>query len=217
MNNEIKIEGDKNINVQGNPNAHIYINSLASQGDQKRVPLPPIIATHNLTPPLYFTGREKVLNDIAEAFNSGRTASLCGISGLGKSSVACQFAKVHAGLYAHIVFIRVDRPGFEVNLDRSSESLGVILTPEDNEESKAAKFCRRIAEICRQLPENKRLLLIFDNVDEVERLQKFLPQHERLNILLTSNFERVRRLGREVEIGNLSKRKPGFCFTATPR
>ncbi|MBA3694001.1 MAG: hypothetical protein H0W77_11290 [Acidobacteria bacterium] len=145
------------------------------------------------------------MDGIADALQSHQTASLCGISGLGKSSVVLKYAEKHDELYKHIVFIRVDRLGFEANIDKTCESLGLSFTPEDNEESKAMKFCRKIEEICENLPETKRLLLIFDNVDEVERLRKFLPAHPNLHLLLTSNFERIHRLGQQVEIGNLSE------------
>lgn len=205
MPNEAEIEGNENIIAQGISNSTVNIYARQSDTDQKPTPLPKIISTQNLTPPQYFTGREKVLEDITETLQTHRKASLCGISGLGKSSVVLKFADKKREVYQHIIFIRVDRLGFEANIDKTCESLNLKFTQEDNEESKAAKFCRRIEEICENLTENKWLLLIFDNVDEVERLQKFLPNHERLNILLTSNFERVNRLGQQVEFGNLSE------------
>ncbi len=205
MNNEAKIDGDGNLVIQGASNSPITVNFPKNDSNKKSFVVQKYISTQSLTPPQYFTGRGEVLDGIADALQSHQTASLCGISGLGKSSVVLKYAEKHDELYKHIVFIRVDRLGFEANIDKTCESLGLSFTPEDNEESKAMKFCRKIEEICGNLPETKRLLLIFDNVDEVERLRKFLPAHPNLHLLLTSNFERIHRLGQQVEIGNLSE------------
>lgn len=205
MNNETEIDGDGNIVIPGASNSTINVNVQKNDGNKKSFVVPKYILTQSLTPPQYFTGRGKVLEDIANALETYRTASLCGISGLGKSSVVLKYAEKHDELYQHIIFIRVDRLGFEANTDKTCENLGLSFTAEDKDETKAGLFCQKIEEICETLSENKLLLLIFDNVDEVERLRKFLPAHPNLHLLLTSNFERIHRLGQQVEIGNLSE------------
>ncbi|HEY0048411.1 MAG TPA: hypothetical protein VGB68_03940, partial [Pyrinomonadaceae bacterium] len=87
MSNEAKNEGDGNFFIQGISGSEITINPKHSHSDKKPAPLPKHITIQSLTPPNYFTGREKVLSDIAETLNARGKAALCGISGLGKSSV----------------------------------------------------------------------------------------------------------------------------------
>jgi tetratricopeptide (TPR) repeat protein len=205
MNGKIKTEGDKNITVKDLENATVNIYPPQSNEDKKPAFVPHHITIQSLTPPSYFTGREQVLEDIADALQAHRTAALYGISGLGKSSVAYEFAKRHAEDYQYIIFIRADRLGFDANFDKTCEMMFLIFDAQDNEETKAVKFKAKIDELCANLPENKRLLLIFDNVDEIERLRKFLPQHHKSNILLTSNFHDIHDLGHRVTIDNLSE------------
>jgi tetratricopeptide (TPR) repeat protein len=205
MNGKIKIDGDENNAFTGITNSTFNIGTKQADEDKKSAFIPQHITIQSLTPPSYFTGREKVLEDIADALQTHRTAALYGISGLGKSSVTYEFAKRHAEDYQYIIFVRADRLGFDANFDKTCEMMSLTFDAQDNEETKAVKFKAKIDELCASLSENKRLLLIFDNVDEIERLRKFLPQHHKSNILLTSNFHDIHDLGRRVSIDNLSE------------
>jgi hypothetical protein len=205
MSNEAKNKGDGNFILQDISDSEIIINPKQSHSEKKPAFVPPHITIQSLTPPTYFTGREKVLKDIAAALETYRTAALYGISGLGKSSVAYKFAERHAEDYQYIIFIRADRLGFDANFDKTCALMSLTFNAQDNEDNKAVKFQNKIDELCADLPENKRLLLIFDNVDEINRLRKFLPQHKRANTLLTSNFQDIHDLGRRVPIENLSE------------
>jgi tetratricopeptide (TPR) repeat protein len=205
MNNEAKNKGDGNFIIQGVSGSEITINPKQSHSDKKSAFVPQHITIQSLTPPTYFTGREIVLKDIDEALQTYRTAALYGISGLGKSSVAYKFAEQHAADYQYIIFIRADRLGFDANFDKTCALMSLVFDAQDNEDTKAVKFQNKIDELCANLPENKRLLLIFDNVDEINRLRKFLPQHHKANTLLTSNFQDIHDLGHRVPIENLSE------------
>lgn len=203
--NEVEIDGDGNIVIQDGNNSNYNFYNSPPTADKKPKPLPKIISTQSIMPPPYFTGRIEVLEGIRKALETYRDASLCGISGLGKSSVAFKYAEEAKGLYQHIVFIRIDRAGFETNINKTFELLGIELIDQEDEANKAARFRTKIEEICGNLVDEKFLLLIFDNADEVARLPKFLPNHDRLHILLTSNFEAIEDLGHKVDIGNLSE------------
>lgn len=170
-------------------------------------PLPRIISTHPLTPPPCFTGRDDVLETIAKSLTTHHKASLCGISGLGKSSVVLEYAERNIELYRHVVFARVlGGEQFDLNIKQLCEGLGISLGPEDaDDEKKAKKLREQIINICDGLADGELLLLILDNVDEPGRLRPFLPGHPRLHLLLTSNFQSIHAIGHEVEIGNLSE------------
>lgn len=203
--NKTKIDGDKNVVLQDARNVTFNMNSSESGVSKKSAFVPQHITIQSLTPPSYFTGREKVLEDIAEALQTHRTAALYGISGLGKSSVVYKFAEQRTEDYQYIIFVRADRLGFDANFDKTCGMMSLVFDAQDNEETKAIKFQNKIGELCANLPENKHLLLIFDNVDEIGRLRKFLPQHNRANVLLTSNFNDIHDLGHRVSIDNLSE------------
>ncbi len=205
MNGDIKIDGEENNAFTGISNSTINIHPKQTNDDKKSSFVPQHITIQSLTPPSYFTGREKVLEDIAVALLTHRTAALYGISGLGKSSVVYKFAEQHAEDYQYIIFVRADRLGFDANFDKTCEMMSLVFDAQDNEDTKAVKFKAKIDELCANLPKNKRLLLIFDNVDEMERLRKFLPQHNKVNTLLTSNFPDIHDLGHRVSIDNLSE------------
>jgi tetratricopeptide (TPR) repeat protein len=205
VNNELKNEGDDNVTLQNISNAQIYIGKGKPDAGKKPQSVPKHVTIQSLTPPTYFTGREKVLKDIAEALKIHRTAALYGISGLGKSSVAYKFAEIHAENYQHTIFIRADRLAFDANFDKTCALMSLAFDQQDNEESKAVKFKAKIDELCAALPENKRLLVIFDNVDEINRLRKFLPEHPKADTLLTSNFQDIHDLGHRVRIDSLSE------------
>jgi len=51
----------------------------------------------------YFTGREKVLENIAEALKIHGTAALAETHGAGKTSVMIEFAYLNQGFYSHIL------------------------------------------------------------------------------------------------------------------
>lgn len=205
MSDRTSIKGKGNISLGKISGSKIDIRLGDSGEEDESAFIPKHITIQSLAPPGYFTGREKVLKDIADALQAHRTAALYGISGLGKSSVVYKFAERHAEDYQYIIFVRADRLGFDANFDKTCQMMSLVFDAQDNEETKAVKFQNKIDELCAKLPENKRLLLIFDNVDEINRLRKFLPQHNRVNILLTSNFQDIHDLGRRVSIDNLSE------------
>jgi tetratricopeptide (TPR) repeat protein len=166
--------------------------------------VPKIISTNNLNVPKHFTGRVNVLDDIAATLQTRKSAALCGIKGLGKTSVVYKYIEQHAEIYRHIIFIRSDRSGFTINLDKVCAEMFLVFGETDSDEARAKKFSDKIQELCANVENDKFVLLIFDNVDEVVQVAKFVPQFERLHVLLTSNFALIHQVGYRVPIDNLS-------------
>lgn len=75
---------------------------------------------------------------------------------------------------------------------------------DEMEQSKITKFSKKIEELCENLEQEKFVLLIFDNVDEVKRIAKFVPSLEKLHVILTSNFQEIHDIGHQVEINKFS-------------
>jgi tetratricopeptide (TPR) repeat protein len=162
------------------------------------------ITSNRLNVPLHFTGRVKVLEDISAALQTRKSAALCGIKGLGKTSVVYKYIEQHAEIYRHIIFIRSDRSGFTINLDKVCAEMFLVFGEGDTDETRAVKFPQKIQELCANVENDKFVLLIFDNVDEVVQVAKFVPQFEKLHVLLTSNFASIHQVGYRVPIENLS-------------
>jgi tetratricopeptide (TPR) repeat protein len=130
-----------------------------------------VVDTEAIRPAPGFSGREDELTDIATAFSGGETVAVCGLGGVGKSSVAREFAWRHRDEYSVVwwlnaqsddtiiegllrlgaIFIR----GFERLSDRRAAARQVI-------DSLLAGF-------------SKPALLVFDNVEDERLLRAWMP------------------------------------------
>ncbi|MCU0239558.1 MAG: tetratricopeptide repeat protein [Pyrinomonadaceae bacterium] len=204
MSDNPKNHNESNVEVKNVTNAKISVSVEQNSLTQTSTSIPKFIPNPFPQSPTFFTGRQDVLENLLLALQTYKNASLCGIKGLGKSSVVYKFAEVNAENYQHIFLVSADKNEFDIKLLQLCEQLSVTFDATDNDESKARKFCHKIGEICDSLAENKPLLLIFDNVDNVSHIAKFVPTHNKLQVVFTSNFERISDIGHTVEINNLS-------------
>ncbi len=176
-----------------------------SVADSQTTPaIPKFITSNLLNVPLHFTGRVKVLADIAATLHNHNSAALFGIKGLGKTSVVYKYVQENVEIYQHIIFIRADRLAFIPNLDAACKEMFLEFGEGETEETRVVKFPRKVQELCANVETGKFVLLVFDNVDEVSRVARFVPQFDNLHVLLTSNFDAIHQVGRRVSIGNLS-------------
>lgn len=130
-----------------------------------------------------FLGREILLKDICEFFESGkRVLFLEGIGGIGKSELAKQYALANRQKYENILFLTYSDSLRALVCDsKMIEISGLNIIPEENSDS----FFMRKLQILRSLV-NERTLFIIDNfdVDDDTDLKMFIEGSH--NIIFTT-------------------------------
>jgi hypothetical protein len=133
----------------------------------------------------YFTGRIKLLRDIYRRFQSGeyisRIQRISQIDGMGKTQAALEYAYRFRHKYSMIGWIRAETDlSIVISLQEILDKLG--LNPKSIEKTDILQTFHSWAE------ENDDWLLIFDDVEDFQSLNCYLPKQIRGNILITSGL-----------------------------
>ena len=151
------------------------------------VKLPPNNLPHKRN--LYFTGRYDIFKQINNNFhtNSGEkvllTQSIAGLGGVGKSSVALEYAYRYSHEYDIIWWINAETEQTALN-DIKGFALEKKLIEEDVEDNRLI-----LREVQKWLNENEKWLFIYDNADSDDFdkwLEKCLPQYDMGHIIITT-------------------------------
>jgi hypothetical protein len=197
MNNETEIDGDGNIVFQGVEKSKIKVIVHKDKSDKKSSSVQKFYPKNFPQSLIYFTGREKVLANIAEALENHGTAAFADTHGVGKSSVVIEFAHRNRENYPKILFIRATNNEFNIYVSDIVRELGFNL-PED------AKPEQRLAILQDWLAKNEGWLLLVDNVDDVDFIHACGFNKPNGKVIYTSNDERVFKVGTQVKLPKLS-------------
>jgi hypothetical protein len=138
----------------------------------------------------YFVGREAVLLERHDklcanptvALTHGLALVLAGLGGVGKTTLARQYAEKFWRLYHDIMWVAAANDDLlPTEFARIALQLGVIKEPSNDPQRDAA---RALAELER----GPRRLLIIDNANDEERIQDWLPKQGECRTLVTSRF-----------------------------
>jgi len=140
----------------------------------------------------FFTGRGATLRSVRDALQKYGNASLFGIHGLGKTSVATEYAHKHAADYSVVFFLRATDEGFLSQMAECATDIGYKFKDDARPEEKAQKFRA-------WLGRNHGWLVILDNVEGVELVKKYFLPNENGHIIYTSNFAWVKNFGHKVD------------------
>ena len=133
-----------------------------------------------------FTGREEIIEQLREGVESQVTAvlprALHGIGGVGKTQVAIEYAYRYRAHYEVVWWVSADQPSLvPSSLAALAPSLNLPSARTTGIEDAAAA----VLEALRRGEPYKNWLLIFDNADDPDDIQKFIPQTSG-HVLITS-------------------------------
>jgi tetratricopeptide (TPR) repeat protein/transcriptional regulator with XRE-family HTH domain len=134
----------------------------------------------------FFTGREEVLQRVHKALHGQHTALLCqsstlsGLGGVGKTQTAIEYAYRYANDYAAVFWVSAETAE---SLTTSFLTLAEVLALPEQREHEPSKL---VTAVIRWLNTHSDWLLIFDNVEDIELVKRFLPSSRRGALLFTS-------------------------------
>jgi tetratricopeptide (TPR) repeat protein len=158
--------------------------------------------------PLHFMGRDHELAAIATALETlsqpspagtggarrGAVATLHGMRGVGKTTLAASYAELHRGDYRATWWIRArTEAGMRADLVALGVRLGWV-GADDKEEPALSAVMERLQN------EGEGILLIFDDAIDADALEPYLPRGGGSQVLVTSNAQAWRGVAAPVEI-----------------
>ena len=154
----------------------------------------------------FFTGRESILEQVHKGLMSSKSVAISqplaisGLGGIGKTQTAVEYAYRYCDEYKAIFWVKADsREALVLDYATIAELLNL---PEKDERDQNFS----VDAVKRWLKRNSGWLLIFDNADEPELIEDFLPLNPKGSILLTSRAQVFDNLGisKPVELDKMS-------------
>jgi hypothetical protein len=153
----------------------------------------------------FFTGREKVLNDLRKTLQSTQAAALTGLPGVGKTQTAVEYAYRQRKDYQSVFWAKAE------SRETLISDLASIATLLDLPESKAKEQEVALGAVKRWLENSREWLLVLDNADELRMVRDFLPGDAKGHVLLTTRARSVGAIAQRVEIDEMEP-KEGALF-----
>lgn len=177
-----------------------------------KLPSAKFISTSSQTLTTYFTGREKDIERLKATLEKDKRASLFGLHGIGKTQFALKYADKFQNDYQHIIVVNAAKGVLlnslaqvhkEFNLPLKSYSQpGMELSEQQNKAYGLRDFLQN-EKIWSQ--ENRKFLLILDNVDEIKEVRNYIPQNNQGHLLFTSNFSGITNLAKRFQLKEYRK------------
>ena len=142
----------------------------------------------------FFTGREKILEDLRAALETRGRAALSGLGGVGKTQTATEYAYRHRKEYQSVFWVRAELR------DTLLPSFVAIATALHLPESAAQKQEEAVGAAQRWLEANPGWLLVLDNADDLALAREFIPRDTQGHILLTTRAQATLVIAERVEI-----------------
>jgi hypothetical protein len=146
-----------------------------------------------------FTGRNHVLEDLRDRLAGTVTVvmpqALYGLGGVGKTQVAREYANRFASHYDVVWWISAEQPSMvRAELAELGERLGIPAGENDNATARA------VLDVLQRGEPYRRWLLIYDNIDDPQDVQSYIPQGPG-DVLLTSRNPAWSSYAKPIQVG----------------
>ncbi|HLZ62910.1 MAG TPA: FxSxx-COOH system tetratricopeptide repeat protein, partial [Ktedonosporobacter sp.] len=159
----------------------------------------------------YFTGREEVLETlhtqlgVDQAMALTQSSALHGLGGVGKTQIALEYAYRHALEYRAVFWIGAET---EEQIVSSLLRIAEVLQLPGREDKGQQRV---VAAVQRWLSVHGQWLLIWDNVEDLDLLQRFLPSTRSGAMLLTTRNQAPGTLARGMDLSPMEQEE-GMLF-----
>ena len=159
----------------------------------------------------FFTGREDTLAHLHAVLKSTKTASLTqaqaisGLGGIGKSQIAIEYAYRYREDYKAIICINASTLD---TLRNDYKTLATVLHLPEHDDPEQDIVVRAVKQWFTMYTD---WLLIFDNVDDLDMIAKFLPDYGVGEVLLTTRLQALGTIAQSVEVKTMEQEE-GITF-----
>ncbi|HVU66893.1 MAG TPA: tetratricopeptide repeat protein [Ktedonobacteraceae bacterium] len=153
----------------------------------------------------YFTGRGDMLSQLYKALHAERAIALShpqgvsGLGGIGKTQTVLEYAYRYAGEYEAVFWVHADST---TSLISSFLELARLL---ELPERHARDQRRAVDAVLLWLRQHARWLLIFDNMDEPQLAEPFLPRAASGHIIFTTRARAIHHFARRLEVKQMDE------------
>jgi tetratricopeptide (TPR) repeat protein len=146
----------------------------------------------------FFTGRERVLEQLQEALAQQGRAVLSGLGGVGKTQTAIEYAHRHLYEYGYSFWVTA--------ASREALISGYVMVAGSLKLSEAGAPNQTLAvnAVKRWLSSREDWLLILDNADDIAMAREFIPSGKNGHVLLTTRATAVGLIAQRVEIEEMA-------------
>jgi tetratricopeptide (TPR) repeat protein len=145
-----------------------------------------------------FVGREEVLQKLRDTLQSKQRVALTGFPGIGKTQTVVEYAYRYEKEYQHIFWVGAQTESeLTAGFTYIAQSLHLV---DPKVESKEALAFVRL-----WLQENENWLLVLDNADELQMVQRYLPSLHRGHIVLTMRSSVTGRIAPGIGLESMSE------------
>ncbi len=151
---------------------------------------------------LNFSGRDALLEKVQQTLAAApmHVVALTGLSGIGKTQLAIEFAFLSAHAYSLVWWVRAEEP---TKLAADFAALANELDLPQKAEQDERKIIAAVRDWLERSPDN--WLLIFDHAPDAAAVKSYLPQSSTGHVLITSRNPTWRRIAVQLDVDVLAR------------